>query len=86
MSANRGAGPDVRAWVETLMKKLVDHPERVEVRLVEEEDADVVEVTVDQDEMGRVIGRQGRTVQALRILLDAAGDKFDRNYDLEILE
>jgi len=86
VSAARGAGPDVRAWVEGLTRDLVDQPERVEVRLVEEEDVDVLEVTVAQEEMGRVIGRQGRTVEALRTLLDAAGDKHGRGYDVEILE
>lgn len=86
MSAPRGGGPDVRAWVEALTRDLVDQPERVEVRLVEEEDVDVLEVTVAPEEMGRVIGRQGRTVEALRTLLDAAGDKHGRTYDVEILE
>jgi predicted RNA-binding protein YlqC (UPF0109 family) len=86
MSADRGPGPDVRAWAEGLARDLVDQPDRVEVRLVEEEDVDVLEVSVAPEEVGRVIGRQGRTVDALRTLLDAAGDKHGRTYDLEILE
>jgi uncharacterized protein len=80
------AEPDVRAWVEAIARRLVDRPEEVSVRIVEEDDADVAELTVAPDEMGRVIGRQGRTVQALRALLDVAGEKFGRTYDLEILE
>jgi uncharacterized protein len=77
---------DVKAWVETMARDLVDRPEEVEVQVVEEEGATVLELAVDPKEMGRVIGRQGRTAQALRTLLDVAGAKHGRNYELEILE
>ncbi|HKN47216.1 MAG TPA: KH domain-containing protein [Candidatus Polarisedimenticolia bacterium] len=77
---------DVKAWVETMARDLVDRPEEVEVQVVEEDGATVFELAVDPREMGRVIGRQGRTAQALRTLLDVAGAKHGRNYELEILE
>ena len=79
-------GPDIRAWVESMARRLVDRPEEVSVEMVDEDDAEVAELTVAPDEMGRVIGRQGRTVQALRALLDAAGEKHGQTYELEILE
>lgn len=79
-------GPDIRAWVESMARRLVDRPEEVSVEMVDEDDAEVAELTVAPDEMGRVIGRQGRTVQALRALLDAAGEKYGQTYELEILE
>jgi len=78
--------PDVRLWVEAVARDLVDHPETVEVRAVEEDGATVLELLVDPQEMGRVIGRQGRTAQALRTLLAVAGAKLGANYELEILE
>ncbi len=84
MAENRS--PDVRAWVESMARDLVDRPEGVEVQLIEESGADVLELTVDPEETGRVIGRQGRTVQALRTLLSAAGARHGRNYELEILD
>ena len=59
-------GPDLRGWVEAMARDLVDRPDTVEVRLVEEDDGDVYELAVEPDEMGRVIGRQGRTARALR--------------------
>lgn len=77
---------DLKGWVEAMARRLVDKPDEVSVRVVEEDDADVAELSVAPDEMGRVIGRQGRTVQALRTLLDVAGDKEGRAYDLEILD
>jgi hypothetical protein len=81
------SGPaDLRAWVEEVARELVDHSEAVGVTEFEEEGVLVFELTVAPDELGRVIGRQGRTVQALRALLDAAGDRHGRSYDLEILE
>jgi predicted RNA-binding protein YlqC (UPF0109 family) len=69
-----------------MAKDLVDHPETVEVRLVEEDDGDVFELSVEPDEMGRVIGRQGRTAQALRTLMGVAGARHGRDYELEILD
>ena len=86
MSGGRPGGPDVRTWVEGLARDLVDQAERVEVRMIEEDGFEVLTVSVAPEEMGRVIGRQGRTVEAMRTLLDAAGDKHGRSYDLEILE
>jgi predicted RNA-binding protein YlqC (UPF0109 family) len=84
MAGNKG--PDLRSWVEAMAKDLVDHPETVEVRLVEEDDGDVFELSVEPDEMGRVIGRQGRTAQALRTLMRVAGARHGRDYELEILD
>jgi predicted RNA-binding protein YlqC (UPF0109 family) len=84
--ARRSGGPDLRGWVEAMARDLVDRPDTVEVRLVEEDDADILELTVDPDEMGRVIGRQGRTAQALRTLLGVAGARHGRSYELEILD
>lgn len=86
MSARERHAPDVASWVEDLARRLVDRPESVTVRLVHDEDTEVVELGVAPEEMGRVIGRQGRTVQAMRALLDLAGEKHDRNYDLDIVE
>jgi len=76
----------VRRWAEEMVRDLVDRTDAVEVQLFDEEEALVLEVTVDPTEMGRVIGRQGRTVQALRTLLEVAGAKQGVNYELEILE
>ncbi len=81
-----GEGPDIRAWVEAMARDLVDQVDSVDVRLVEEQGADVLELAVEPEEMGRVIGRQGRTAQALRTLLSAAGAKHGRSYELEILD
>lgn len=87
MSAARGSGgPDITGWVKTVTQRLVDKPEEVKVEMFREDDADVFEVRVAPDEMGRVIGRQGRTVQAMRALLDAAAEKHGGGYELEILD
>jgi predicted RNA-binding protein YlqC (UPF0109 family) len=77
---------DIRGWVEAVARDLVDQPESVEVRLIDEGETDLLEVVVEPSEIGRVIGRQGRTVQALRTLLGVAGARHGRNYELEILD
>jgi len=74
---------DVRALLEQIAKSLVDAPEEVSVELVE---GDVFELTVAPNEVGKVIGRQGRTARALRTLLNATGLRANKRYTLEILE
>ena len=78
--------PNIKEWVESLVRDLVDHPDAVSVSPYEDDGVLVYELTVDPSELGRVIGRQGRTVQALRTLLEAAGARQGRYYDLEIVE
>lgn len=70
-----------------IVKALVDDREAVDVREVPRDRATVlIEVRVAQADMGKVIGRQGRTVRALRSLLHAAGVKHGRRYILELIE
>ena len=69
--------------LEGIVKSLVDAPEAVSVEQV---DGDVLELTVAPNEVGKVIGKQGRTARALRLLLGAAGMKFHKRFRLEILE
>jgi predicted RNA-binding protein YlqC (UPF0109 family) len=77
----------VREAVELILKKLVREPDVVDVREVERDrSTTVVEVRVAQADVGKVIGRQGRTVKALRTLLHAAGQKHNRRYVLDIVE
>jgi uncharacterized protein len=80
------AETDIKAWVETLGRDLVDHREAVAVGSFEDDGVLVFELTVDPSELGRVIGKQGRTVQALRTLLEAAGARHGQYYELEIVE
>ena len=73
--------------VELILKKLVREPEAVDVREVERDrSTTVIEVRVAQGDVGKVIGRQGRTVKAMRSLLYAAGQKHNRRYVLDIVE
>jgi hypothetical protein len=77
---------DVRLLVEQIAKALVDTPDEVAVNQVEEDGETVLELEVAESDLGRVIGKQGRTARALRNLLNAAGVKAHRRYALEILE
>ena len=73
--------------VELVVRHLVREAEAVDVREVERDrSTSVVEIRVAQADVGKVIGRQGRTVKALRSLLHAAGQKRGRRYLLEIVE
>jgi predicted RNA-binding protein YlqC (UPF0109 family) len=76
----------MRETIEMIVKALVDDAEAVEVREVERRDVLLIEVRVAEGDMGKLIGRQGRTVRALRSLLHAAGAKQNRRYILEIVE
>ncbi len=76
----------VKELVEDIAKALVDTPEEVTVREVSGEHVTVLELRVAQTDVGKIIGKQGRTARSLRTLLGAAGMKLNRRFTLEILE
>ncbi len=76
----------MRELVEMIAKTLVDDPEEVRVNEVVGEQTTVLELRVAQHDLGKVIGRQGRTARAIRTLLGAAGMKLRKRFVLEILE
>lgn len=69
-----------------IAKSLVDKPEEVEVMEVEGEKTTVLELRVAQEDLGKIIGRQGRTARAMRTILNAAATKLRKRAVLEILE
>ena len=74
---------DICALIELIATELVDAPDEV---FVEKFDDDVIELEVAEADVGKVIGRQGRTARALRALLNAAGHRAHKRYQLEIIE
>lgn len=78
--------PDLRELVLYLARALVEHPDEVAVDEIDEPDATVFELKVAETDLGRVIGRQGRTAKALRTVLSAASAKMKRRAILEIIE
>ena len=76
----------MKALVEYLVKNLVDDAENVEI--TEEDKGNVVEitVTVNQGDMGKIIGKQGRIAKALRSVVKAASSKLGKRYSVEICE
>jgi len=76
----------VKDLVKEIAKALVDIPDEVVVREVEGEQVTVLELRVAPSDLGKVIGKQGRTARSIRTLLGAAGMKLNRRFTLEILE
>jgi uncharacterized protein len=76
----------VKDLVIDIAKALVDIPDEVTVREVEGEQVTVLELRVAPTDLGKVIGKQGRTARSIRTLLGAAGMKLHRRFTLEILE
>ena len=76
----------MRDLLEEIAKALDDNPEDVKVAEVEGEQTTVLELRVNNEDLGKVIGRQGRTARAIRTLLAAAGMKIQKRFVLEILE
>jgi uncharacterized protein len=74
------------ALVEHIAKALVDAPGDVEVEAFEEGGQTVLEVFVAEDDLGRIIGRQGRMARSLRTIVNAAGLRTRKRYQLEIVE
>jgi predicted RNA-binding protein YlqC (UPF0109 family) len=77
---------ELKNLIEFVSKALVDMPEHVEVNEVEGEQTTVIELKVDKSDLGKVIGKQGRTARALRTILNAASTKLRKRSVLEIIE
>jgi uncharacterized protein len=75
----------MKALVETIAKALVDHPDDVRVNTVEKERTLVYELSVHPDDMGKIIGRQGRIAKALRSVVIAASVHTDKRVTVEIV-
>ncbi len=77
---------DMRKLVEEIAKALVDEPEQVSVAATESEQGATLELRVAPGDLGKVIGKQGRTARSIRAILGAAGMKLHKRFTLEILE
>ncbi|MXW22376.1 MAG: KH domain-containing protein [Candidatus Dadabacteria bacterium] len=76
----------LREFVEFMAKSIVDSPEEVQVTEVAGEKTTVIELRVASEDLGKVIGKQGRTAKAIRSILSAAAAKMKKRAVLEILE
>ena len=76
----------MKELIEDIAKALVDEPEQVAVRETTGEQVTVLELRVAPGDLGKVIGKQGRTARSIRTLLGAVGTKLNRRFSLEILE
>ena len=76
----------MKELVEIIAKSLVDYPDDVQVKEVEGDATTVLELRVAAGDLGKVIGKQGRTARAIRTILGASGMKLKKRFVLEILE
>ncbi len=77
---------ELKDLIEYVSKALVDMPDNVEVNEIAGEQTTVIELKVDKSDLGKVIGKQGRTARALRTILNAASTKLRKRSVLEIIE
>lgn len=84
MADTQGSASPLRAVVEVVARALVDHPDSVRVTESERRGMTVVELTTAPGDMGKIIGRQGRTAAALRTLLSVAAEKHGKRAQLDI--
>ncbi len=76
----------MKELVETIAKALVDNPDQVKVTEIEGEKTSVIELSVAKEDLGKVIGKQGKTARAIRTILSAASSKLKKRAVLEIIE
>jgi len=76
----------MKELITLVAKALVDNPDQVAVTEIEGEQTTVLELRVAQEDLGKVIGKQGRTARAIRTILGASGMKLRKRFVLEILE
>ena len=76
----------MKELVELIAKSLVDNPDKVKVSQLDGQKSSIIELEVAPEDMGKVIGKQGRNAQAIRLILAAAGMKLKKRVNLEIVE
>ena len=76
----------MKELVQYLAKSLVNNPNAVEVKETEGDNASIVELRVAKEDLGRIIGKQGRTAKSIRTILNAAASRTNRKVVLEIVE
>jgi len=76
----------MKKFVETIVKQLVDNPDKVSVTEVDGERTTVIELRVAKEDLGKVIGREGRIAKAIRVLLSASTSREQKKCVLEIVE
>jgi predicted RNA-binding protein YlqC (UPF0109 family) len=76
----------MKELISYIVKSLVDYPDKVQIEEIEGEKTTVIELKVASEDMGKVIGKQGRTAQAIRAILTASAARKDKRAVLEILE
>jgi predicted RNA-binding protein YlqC (UPF0109 family) len=77
---------NMKELVEMLAKHLVNRPEEVQVRETQGDTASVIELRVASEDLGRIIGKQGRTAKSIRTVVNAAASRINRKVVLEIIE
>ena len=76
----------MKELIELIAKSLVDNPDKVQVSQLDGEQTSILELKVAQEDLGKIIGKQGRNAMAIRVILGAAGMKLKRRYSLDIIE
>lgn len=76
----------MKELIELIIKGIVDNPEKVEINEIIGEKSSIYEVRVDSDDIGKVIGRQGRNIKSIRTIVNAAAQKDDKRVVIEIVE
>jgi len=76
----------MRYFLEFVLQRLIDHPDDVDLRQIEEERHLTFQVSVHPDDLGKVIGKNGRTINAIRGMLNAAGSRNDQRVTVELFE
>ena len=85
-TANVGPAEQMKQLMLEIVRALVDQPDDVVVELVQDRDATVIQLRVAHQDIGKVIGKQGRTARSLRTILGAASMKLHHRFSLDILE
>jgi len=76
----------LKELIELIIKGIVDNPDKVEINEVIGEKSSIYEVKVDSDDIGKVIGRQGRNIKSIRTIVNAAAQKDDKRVVIEIVD
>ena len=77
---------DLAGLVDSVVRPLVNHEEDLEITSHDEEGTTIIEISVNEEDAGKIIGRQGRVIKSIRTLARAAASRYNKRIDVEILD
>ncbi len=85
-SSGKGSLKDLEHFVDYVVKALVDHPEQVSIVTEKENDSNLIKITCNKEDIGKIVGKRGKTIMAIRSLVSGAAGRLQQRVSVEVMD